>query len=85
MKGATSSSPTQRCCATSYACKRPGAPASIRVQAQNLEVEILGGGRARAKFYQHYATDQKNLYTWKTMELERLEEGWRIVSERAGR
>ncbi len=60
-------------------------PAGILVLAKNIKVEILDSSRAKAVFYQDYETDTKHLYTWKTMELSRLPEGWRIVSERSGR
>ena len=65
--------------------ERLRAPASILVLAKNIKVEILDATRAKAVFYQDYETDTKHLYTWKTMELSRLPEGWRIVSERSGR
>ena len=61
------------------------APASIAVKTLDLAVEVLDSKRARAVFRQNYETDTKRLFTWKTMELERLPEGWRIVSERTGR
>ena len=60
-------------------------PTSILVQVKNLEVEVVDARRAVAVFYQDYETDARHLFTWKTMELERLAEGWRIVAERAGR
>ncbi len=61
------------------------APASILVQAKDISVTVLDASRAQATFYQDYETDTKHLYTWKTMELSRLPEGWRIVNERVGR
>ncbi len=61
------------------------APASILAQAKDISVEVLDASRARATFYQDYETDTKHLYTWKTMELSRLPEGWKIVKERVGR
>ena len=61
------------------------APASILVQAKDISVKILDTSRTRATFYQDYETDTKHLYTWKTMELAQLPEGWRIVGERVGR
>ncbi len=61
------------------------APTNILVQAKDISVEVIGAGRANATFYQDYETDTKHLYTWKTMELARLPDGWRIVLERVGR
>ena len=51
------------------------------MQAKDITVKVLDGSRAEATFYQDYETDTKHLYTWKTMELSRFPEGWRIVSE----
>ncbi len=61
------------------------APASILVLAKDISVEVLGGSRAKATFYQDYETDTKHLYTWKTMELERVGDSWKIVKEQVGR
>ena len=61
------------------------APLNILVQAKDISVKILDATRVEATFYQDYETDTKHLYTWKTMELSRLPEGWRIVKERVGR
>lgn len=61
------------------------APARIVVEVEELDVRVIGGSRAVARFYQDYETDTSHLYTWKTLELERVGDGWRIVAERAGR
>ncbi len=61
------------------------APSSIRVRANDLSVKVLDESSAVVTFHQEYQTDTKHLFTWKTMEVSRLPEGWKIVSERAGR
>ncbi|MEM7356817.1 MAG: hypothetical protein AAF657_38740, partial [Acidobacteriota bacterium] len=61
------------------------APASIRVQAKNLEIEMVDANNAKVVLYQDYETDTKRLFTWKTMDVSRLADGWRITSVRSGR
>lgn len=61
------------------------APSSLLVLAKDISVEVLSATRAKATFYQDYETDAKHLYTWKTMDLARIGDSWRIVGERKGR
>ncbi|MEM7350755.1 MAG: Wzz/FepE/Etk N-terminal domain-containing protein [Acidobacteriota bacterium] len=58
------------------------APASLLVQVSNLAVELIAQERAEATFHQSYQTDAIRLYTWKTLELQRLPKGWVIAGER---
>ncbi len=58
------------------------APESLEVSVGELEVEITGAGRARARFQQLYVTGEKALAARKTLELERFTPGWKIVAER---
>ncbi len=58
------------------------APGSIEVTVSELEVEITGPGRAITRFHQLYATGDKALSARKTLEIERLTAGWKIVAER---
>ncbi len=64
---------------------RIAAPASILVLAKDIDVEVVDDSSAIVRFYQDYETDSAHLYTWKTMELARLDQSWRIVAERTGR
>ena len=61
---------------------RVEAPEQLEVTVSDLDVEIVGEGRARVRFHQLYATGKKRLAARKTLELERLTAGWRIVTER---
>ncbi len=58
------------------------APESVEVLLSEVEVEIVGPGRARARFHQFYAAGDKRLAARKLLELERLTAGWKIVAER---
>ena len=61
---------------------RVEAPEQLEVTVSDLDVEIVGEGRARVRFHQLYATGKTRLAARKTLELERLTAGWRIVTER---
>ncbi len=58
------------------------APESIEVTVSELDVELAGTERAIARFHQLYATGDKALSARKTLEIERLTAGWKIVAER---
>ncbi|RMH22689.1 MAG: nuclear transport factor 2 family protein, partial [Acidobacteria bacterium] len=57
------------------------APGSIDVEVTSLAVELRGGDRARAYFHQRYRTETLNRGTWKSFDLVRGPDGWKIQRE----
>ncbi len=58
-------------------------PEEIRVEISGLEVELVGEGRARARFLQSYRSPEYADRVRKTLELVDERGTWRIVAETA--
>ncbi|MCP3963899.1 MAG: hypothetical protein GY719_39185 [bacterium] len=64
---------------------RISAPATIEVGVSQVEVEVLDDSSAVARFFQTYVAKSKRRTTWKTFELVRGEDGWKIRKEATGK
>ncbi len=56
-------------------------PGPIEIELSNLEIELLAGDRARARFEQVYASPTYRDRVRKALDLISRAEGWKIVRE----
>ncbi len=60
-------------------------PQSIEVSIAEMEIETLADDRAIARIFQIYEANSTRRATWKTFELNRSADGWKIHRETLGR